>query len=204
MAVPEIIAQAKQVDVSDLVSRYVSLQRITASEWEGACPKCGGSDRLHCTAEWWFCRQCHEKRGDSIEFMRFVTGCAFREATERLANRQWPERKPHRNQSKAAWVDDRDEAWFATVANTMRQHQLALPGSDGSEYLRGRGLLPSTWATFGLGFEKHAKYRESGTLLPAIAMPWYRAGKITAIRYRFLNPPDKQLCLRATPTSMMR
>jgi hypothetical protein len=191
MAIPEIIAQAKQVDIADLVGRYVSLQRVSSHEWEGPCPQCGGDDRLHCTEEWWFCRQCHPKRGDAIDFLRHATGCSFQDATERLTNQQWPERKPHRQEPKAQRVDDRLDSWFDDAAHRLHQQQLALPGSLGAEYLRGRGLLPATWAAFGLGFG-YAPNRDTNTELPAVAIPWFRAGRLTAIRYRFLQPAGKQ------------
>ncbi len=192
MAIPEIIAQAKQIDVADLVGRYISLERASGNEWQGPCPKCGGDDRLHCTDEWWFCRQCHPKRGDAIDFLRHATGCTFQEATEKLTNQQWPERKPHVNHPKAQRVDERAETWFEDAARLMRHHQVALPGSEGAEYLRGRGLQPSTWATFGLGFAPAIKNPETEMMMPAIAIPWYRGGKLTAIRYRFLKPPTKR------------
>lgn len=192
MAIPEIIAQAKQIDVADLVGRYISLDRASGNEWQGPCPKCGGDDRLHCTDEWWFCRQCHPKRGDAIDFLRHATGCTFQEATEKLTNQQWPERKPHVNHPKAQRVDERAETWFEDAARLMRHHQVALPGSEGAEYLRGRGLQPSTWAAFGLGFAPAIKNPETEMMMPAIAIPWYRGGKLTAIRYRFLKPPTKR------------
>lgn len=192
MAVPEIIAQAKQIDIADLAGRYISLEKVSGHEWQGACPKCGGDDRLHCTAEWWFCRQCHTKRGDAIDFLRFVTGCTFQDATEKLTNQPWPERvKPVAQQAKAQRPDDREESWFEDAGKLLKAHQFKLPGSEGAAYLRGRGLAPATWAAFGLGFA-HAINRDINQELPAIAMPWYRGGKLTAIRYRFLEPKGKQ------------
>lgn len=192
MAIPEIIAQAKQIDIADLASRYVSLTKVSGGEYQGPCPQCGGDDRLHCTAEWWFCRQCHPKRGDAIDFLRFATGCTFQEATEKLTNQPWPERKPHVNQPKAQRPDDRPIDWFEGATKLMRLHQRDLPGSEGSAYLKSRGLSPETWAAFGLGFTSNAKYPNSSAGLPAIAMPWFRGGKLTAIRYRFLAPAGKQ------------
>jgi hypothetical protein len=142
--------------------------------------------------DWWFCRQCHTKRGDAIDFMRFATDCSFQEATERLTQQAWPERKRHTTvQHRGPKMDERKESWFEESAKLLRQHQIALSSSEGADYLRGRGLTPATWATFGLGFA-HAPSRDANTDLPAIAMPWYRGGKLTAIRYRFLTPRGKQ------------
>lgn len=182
MDIEQIVTQAKQIDIADLVGRYVALEKVSSHEWQGACPKCGGDDRLHCAPEWWFCRQCHVKRGDAIDFVQFATGCTFQEATEKLTNQTWPERKMTVTNRKIA-ADEREDAWFDNAAKMLRSHQLKLPGSEGASYLRGRGITPATWAAFGLGFA--AEY-------PAIAMPWYRGGKITAIRYRLLNPAGKQ------------
>jgi len=192
MSIQEIVAEAKRINVADLVSRYVSVNRVASGEWEGPCPQCGGDDRLHCAEDWWFCRQCHPKRGDAIDFLRHATGCTFQEATEKLTNQPWPERKPHVNQPKAQRPDDRQADWFEDAAALMRQHQIALPGSEGATYLRERGLHSDTWAAFGLGFAPYAKYRDAEGTYPAIAIPWVRGGKITAIRYRFLKPPSKQ------------
>lgn len=191
MAIPEIIVQAKTIDVADLVSRYTSLEKVSGHEWQGPCPKCGGNDRLHCTAEWWFCRQCHPKRGDAIDLIRLATGCTFQEATERLTQQQWPERKPRVNPRKPQQTNDRDASWFESAAARLAEHQAALPGSAGADYLTRRGMQPETWAAFGLGFAT-APNKDANADLPAIAMPWFRGGKLTAIRYRFLNPPGKQ------------
>lgn len=198
MAIPEIIAQARQIDVADLVSRYVALEKVTAHEWQGPCPKCGGNDRLHAKKDGWFCRQCKPidaKHGwhDAVDFMRFVSGCTFQEATERLTNQPWPERKkPSPHQQRGHKMDERTADWFDNAAKLMAQHQLALPDSEGAEYLQKRGLTPATWEVFGLGYAPTIKNPETNTLMPAIAMPWYRGGKLTAIRYRFLKPAGKR------------
>lgn len=197
MAIPEIIAQAKQVDVIDLVSRYTPLEKVGGHEWAGPCPKCKGNDRLHAKVDGWFCRQCKPIDGnhgwhDAVDFMRWVDGLSFQEATERLANQQWPERKPHVNQPKKQRMDERTDDWFANAEATLQRHQADLADSEGADYLRGRALHPKTWAAFGLGYAPEVKNRDMDGALPAIALPWYRGGKLTAIRYRFLNPPGKQ------------
>lgn len=195
MLVQDIIEQAKQINVTDLISRYVSLNRASSHEWQGGCPKCGGDDRLHCTAEWWFCRQCHTKRGDAIEFVRWLDGSTFQAAMEKLTNQPWPERKnlvTTRNNSPRP--DEREESWFEDAAALMKQHQSALLDypNRGDDYLRSRGLERATWEAFGLGYHPAALNRDTHEEMPAIAMPWFRGGQLTAIRYRFLNPTGKQ------------
>lgn len=60
-------------------------------------------------------------------------------------------------------------------------------GEPGRDYLRGRGLDPSTWIAYGLGFNPNAMGKG-----PAISIPWYRGGGLVAIRYRLLEPANGQ------------
>src|SRR4051794_895914 len=75
------IQQLKQAtNLVDLAARSTELHKESAKEFAGPCPKCGGHDRFHVTVDWFFCRQCHEKRGDPIEYMRWLQGVGFQEA----------------------------------------------------------------------------------------------------------------------------
>ncbi len=76
----------ERTDLLALAGQYTHLARVSGAEYAGPCPRCGGTDRFHVNGEagWWFCRQCHDKRGDAIEFVRWVDGLPFREACERL------------------------------------------------------------------------------------------------------------------------
>ena len=64
----EQIAAAKRVDLLALAGSYTELHRKAAGEYEGPCPRCGGSKRfvVHERERWWFCRDCHPKRGLSL------------------------------------------------------------------------------------------------------------------------------------------
>ncbi len=50
----------------------------------GPCPKCSGRDRFHVCwyagRERFFCRQCHPRRGDAIEYLHWAHGMTYREA----------------------------------------------------------------------------------------------------------------------------
>jgi hypothetical protein len=65
----------------------ISLSALVASdgitlhgngEKYGPCPQCGGTDRFHVRQyqgrDWFFCRQCHEGRGDAVEYLRWRRG----------------------------------------------------------------------------------------------------------------------------------
>ena len=60
------------INLIKLAACYTELHNESTKEFSGPCPKCGGHDRFHVTANWFFCRQCHEKRGDAIEYMRWL------------------------------------------------------------------------------------------------------------------------------------
>lgn len=72
-------------------------------------------------------------------------------------------------------------------------------GQAGRDYLTGRGFTAQTWERFGFGFDPSVAVPGSSgqNRAPAIAIPWYRGGALSAIRYRFLTPqtradrPDK-------------
>ena len=196
-------AVKEHVDLRELAGRVVELrsEKHNGSEMSGPCPKCHGTDRFHVTAEWFFCRQCHEKRGDAIDLVQFL-GLAndFRAACDYLAGwsgstpistpmgivgvpaRVKPERKPGSVSWNApAW--QRDAREFLDTA-TLR---LDLPEGDaGQAYLASRGILPATWAAWGLGYAE-VWHTKRGKRLPAVILPWQRGETIKALQYRYIG-----------------
>ena len=183
------IERARQVDLVHLAEQHSQLKKEGAGEWAGPCPKCGGSDRLHVRAEWFFCRQCHEKRGDAIEFLRWMQpGLTFADAVSQLTGEA---AMPQPVKQKAAPTRQTAPAWNgARAAMRLKEYQDLLwedAGQPGQQYLEQRGLEPHTWLLFELGYAPDAN--GAG---PAIAMPWYAGGKLVAIRYRLLHPSGGQ------------
>lgn len=190
-----------KIDLRDLAGRLVELrsEKANGSEMSGPCPKCHGTDRFHCTADWFFCRVCHDERADAIEFVRWA-GLAsdFRSAVDYLAGWNgstpiWtptgktgvpiaPERKAGTSTWKApTWQHDAQQ--FLDTA-TLR---LDLPeGAPGRDYLVRRGILPATWATYGLGYADAWQPRRQKKL-PALILPWKKGDKIKALQYRFIG-----------------
>lgn len=194
----QLIDAARATDLVQLVGRYTQLRRKAAGEYEGPCPKCGGHDRLTVDARGWFCRTCKpydEAHGwyGTIDFAMWMTGLDFKGAVGFLTGAQMSNAVTQRAQPAQPAVAERtepDEHWRADAERIVLAAQAALwagdrvPGCNaGAEYLAGRGLEPHTWQAFGWGFGTH------GDRL-AIVMPWYRGGRITAIRYRFLQPTE--------------
>lgn len=185
-----------KVDLRDLVGRLVELrsEKANGSEMSGPCPKCGGTDRFHCTTDWWFCRVCHEKRGDAIGLVQFL-GLAsdFRSAIDYLSG--WTSTapagtngklQPDRKAGSPTWQTptwQRDARQFLDTA-TLR---LGLPeGAPGRDYLVRRGIVPATWAAYGLGYADAWQPRRQKKL-PALILPWKKGDKVKALQYRFIG-----------------
>jgi len=84
----DVAAIKAACQVVDMVQRNTTLHRVASTrggEWAGPCPRCGGRDRFHATGTWWFCRKCHPKRGDVIEYMMWSERVSFVAACDRLA-----------------------------------------------------------------------------------------------------------------------
>ncbi len=202
MIAESIVSAAKQHSVSELLATRTELRRVAGGEYAGACPKCGGSDRLHATSTWWFCRQCHTQRSDAIGLVRWLDGVSFAEAVHRLSGAsvlhspQRPAQRPaQRVQTDDDWRQRAERSlWTAQVALTTAAAQ---PWSTDAhadrlavQYLQKRSLSMATAQRFGLGcamaWRPGAKRRDL-----ALAMPWYDAGQqLTGIRYRFVPSVD--------------
>ena len=183
-----VIDQARQTNLVSVAERYTTLRKEAAKEYAGPCPKCGGVDRFHVKPDGWFCRQCHPKFADQIEFVRWADGADFTTAIERLTG-QRPmqatiQRKPtvQAMPKPADWLDDAEMIVDSAHARLMA-------GGDGATYLLSRAIQPPAWEAFSLGYREDVSLPGTGgkDRAPAIVMPWMRGGKLTAIRYRFLQ-----------------
>lgn len=156
------------VNLLDLVGGDSTLRKVTASEQAGPCPKCGGEDRLHVTATWWFCRQCHPKRGDAIAYIQWRDGLTFTEACELLGG------------DKSALEGPRMAGTNETRPKTPILHESEAPGDKWQQsarafvdmaagilwqtpaalaYLVGRGLSEATIKAAHLGYNPKEMYR---------------------------------------------
>lgn len=205
MSFPDhILDQARSADLIALVEQRVKLQRESATEYAGPCPKCGGSDRFHVKADGFFCRQCHPKWGDAIEYIRWFDGSNFVQAVERLTgyrNGGTMTQAPVAQRQPAPAKPDKQTAPWMAKANVLVNNAHSLLFDDnaaqlGQNYLIGRGIEPHCWMQFKLGYRHAAPL--PGTWdntakqwiapgKPAIVIPWFRGGDIWAIRYRFLE-----------------
>lgn len=202
--IPEhLIEQAKRADLVALAEQHTTLRRESAKGRSGPCPKCGGDDRFYVNVGndgegFWACRQCHQKPGDAIAFLRWVQpGLSFAAAVEQLtgqgvalatgappAQRRQPERKR---------AEPQPEEWRQRAGRLVADAQRRLWAPEGEParaYLAGRALEPATWLAFGLGFRHDAPLpgTKGKRTAPAVVLPWVAGGRLVAVRYRFLEP----------------
>ena len=187
----------EQIDLRKLIGEYIELSGHESGEMFGPCPKCGGEDRFHVTADSWFCRQCHPKFDDAPAFVQWMHNCSFPEAMERLgAAPVAVERRTPAAKAKAFQPVTEEWRTKAQQIVTDANYLLMFTTNVGATYLAGRAIGIDACETFGLGFKAdvplpHTWDEEKRTHIhpkqPAIVIPWYRGGKLTAIRYRFLQ-----------------
>lgn len=192
-----LVEQAKQADLVSLAERYTELRKEAAREWAGPCPKCGGTDRFHVTAEWFFCRHCHPKRGDAIEFMQWAGGAGgFRAAVERLTGAALPGGPPIVRRAPERKAPAPPPTWGAEARELVNNAHKLLAHSKhaqgGRDYLEGRGIDARAWFTFHLGYLPDAPLpgTKGKERAPAIVIPWVAQGDaqaVRAVRFRFLE-----------------
>ena len=189
----------QNTDLTVLAGRYTTLRRESAVEMAGPCPRCGGDDRFHVKADWFFCRQCNTKGGDVIAFMQWLNGYSFPDACAALSGGSMPVvtngiATPKKQAKQPTYTLALGNA--QQIAKTASAALLDSPaGEAGRVYLESRGLYSEAWETFGLGYTlaslpgtwnaeitTHSTSKQS-----AICIPWVlSSGAIPAIRYRFI------------------
>lgn len=204
-----IVERARLVDVTAVARRFTTLRRASTSEWCGPCPRCGGEDRFHCTARWWFCRVCHPRRSDAIGLVMWQGGADFRTAAALLAEATLSvaeayERRvtlPEPPQTSPVLPEPE---WMERAGRLSAHAQERLHDDPRCiahrSWLHGRGLAVETWQAFGLG-AGWAWSREAGRVEPCIVIPWLHGAEVCGLRYRFLAATNGQKLSSLTGSS---
>jgi hypothetical protein len=190
---------AKRKPMLDLAGKYTQLRRESQDEYHGPCPFCGGNTRFVVRGSNWFCRDCAPV-GDHgwhspIDFIMQKERLAFPDAVRFLAGESYlraPAAKRMEPVVKAAQPKAQPTDWLekarAIVTSATEQVERAYP------YLESRGIEPATAIAYNLGYRQdtplpgtwNGKARTVEPV-PAVVIPWYRGGRLVAIRYRFLE-----------------
>ena len=194
----------RNTNLIDLASRYTELRGIGGKEASGACPKCGGTDRFHVTADMFFCRQCYNlgngKPHDAIAFVQWVDGCDFVTACNILGGTvSAPQRamvQPVRKvEADKPWNEEKErnraEDMHSALMRGKSSHAIAA-----LEYLFGRGINQETIEAYRIGLRlvtlpgawDSAKNELSYPRQLAISLPWFNYdGALMAVKYRFVE-----------------
>jgi len=165
----------EQVDLVALVGKDVHLRKVASTgggEYAGPCLKCGGEDRFHVSASgWWFCRQCHERRGDAIAYLMWRDGTTFLDACSALGNAiaatnskgsakrtpVTPLTREHDTEPPSPVWQNQAGKFVAWTVEQLWQNDAALA------YLRGRGLADETTRSAKLGYNPREMYRDGSS-----------------------------------------
>lgn len=190
---PVDVAQLKATyALPSYITEQLDLKRVSPNEWAGACPNCGGRDRFHVNARFWFCRSCapiDDKRTphDSIGYIMWRHNVGFLAACELMGAQTPP--PPAKIIPAPAKIAPAELNQIAA-----RAHALLLGSHEpAAAYLAGRGIGRDAVLAFRLG----ARWR--GTRFGwAVTMPYYDdAGSCVAIRERLLVPAGSQKIISA-------
>lgn len=198
-------ALLQRVDLAALIE-YDGVRLRGSGEKYGACPKCGGTDRFHVKVYqgigYFFCRQCHERRGDALEYLKWQHGLTFSAALIALGGGGRPTNiRPVTVNSPLETAPD--DAWQDKAHQLIEHCQQTLWGeSVGARaalgYLRDiRGLRSDTIRHYRLGYNPRPQsisglYCAEGITLPTCIGPSIWQIRIRRPRRQItLNQPNK-------------
>lgn len=146
-------------DLRDVASSYTTLKRESSTEMSGPCPKCGGVNRFHCRADWFFCRQCYppdnRQPHDVIGFLQWIEGLTFPEACKALGG-SLPIKHNRQKRKKIVLplglepppADWQERAWH--IVDDFADALWDQP--DVLDWLHNRGLADETLRAWQIGF----------------------------------------------------
>ena len=175
------------VNLIDLVGRYVTLHKESSSEMSGPCPKCGGHDRLHVTAGWFFCRQCHERRGDAIEFVAWLNGLGFQAACGWLAGGATTTPSVKATPRPVVGDGPPPADWQAKARAILADAEAALWGDVGArarDWLHQRGLADDTLKVWRIGYCPGNGWYHDLFVPRGIVVPWLAGDVIWKLNTR--------------------
>jgi hypothetical protein len=195
----DLTAIKQGINLIDLAGKYTTLHKCAAKEWAGACPLCGGKDRMHVQADWFFCRKCHEKPGDAIEFVMWFNSVNFKRALIMLGGNQLniSQAELDRIAAVRAEAEQKERAeeerkradavsWLRSskVAERYHAHPKAV------EMWAARGLSEFWVNYYGLGYCLGKEFMHDGEPFtsPTLTIPYYRSYKwdVISLRHRLL------------------
>lgn len=183
-----------RLNMVDYIGKYTSLKKVSAHEWAGPCPVCGGRDRFRVNDErGWFCRHCTgEKWGDLGDFTAFAFGWSLRETLQRfgLDRRATPaeiaslETARVEREAEQRKAEQEEQARVHTALTASQDWQTYAGHPEAIERWAARGI-PATWVKYyGLGYCQNRRHAHDGQ--------WFESDSLTIPYFRpvFTPHPD--------------
>lgn len=148
-------------DIVDVISQYVSLRK-SGKNYVGLCPfhsEKTPSFNVVPDKQFFYCFGCH-KGGDLFKFLMEIEGISYVEAVEILADKAGIPLPQTLETTKTAEDEKRErmrEAHLLAVKYYSYVLNHTQSGETAREYMKGRGILPKTSATFQIGFAPPGK-----------------------------------------------
>ena len=215
MIAPSARNAIKRVNLMSLVKTRTALRRVSAQEWAGACPKCGGVDRFRVSPRGWFCRQCTGEPGadghwnDAVDFLMWYEGISFKDAYERLTGEKVAMEEsiflgtpqPRMEEIK----DDMDTIGRLRESGVQERYVEALNKpeyADAKAEWRRRGINDFWQDAYGVGYCPGRSYlaKDTEILSDSLTIPYWRTKhsqtengeevtwELVGLRHRLLNP----------------
>lgn len=194
------------VDLLGLIQKNTVVRHVAntrGGEYAGACPKCGGVDRFRVQPAQgaWSCRQCHERWGDAIEYIKWFHNVGFKEAmnilglpldsqprmTYNVVTTDPDAPKPLGAEYAALNDPDwQDEAMkFCDMAYKILWSEV---GNKARAYLENRGITPNVMESAGLGYNPvdfKLQWGLTEVWMPrGIIIPWLIGGQLWRVNCR--------------------
>lgn len=164
-------------DLVGLVSRYTVLDMKQLS---GPCPFCGGVDRFYIAGSKRVCacRKCDFK-GGALKFLSKIENVTVASAVKMLTEGGYTG-QPREPEVKRDWDTPK---WQREARRAIAEAVKMMPASPAEAYLRSRGIE----GHHGCGYDPERFDVRDESKRPALLIPWRFEGKITAIKYRFID-----------------
>jgi DNA primase len=195
----------RSIDLLQLCGKNTNLRKAAntrGGEYSGACPLCGGEDRFRVqpATGMWCCRQCHEKWGDAIEYVKWHDGVDFKTAVQSLSlpldSRPFTPSK-YKNDPNAPkplgneYIALNDEDWQENARRFCERSFDALWDKHNTkplEYLLNRGLSEDVIESAALGYnpqDYQAMWGITEIWIPrGIVIPWVIGNKLWRVNCR--------------------
>lgn len=186
-----MIPELKNVNLVDYIGKHTALRKVAAHEWAGACPRCGGKDRLHVNEQkGFFCRQCTgaEHWGDVADYNALALGWTLRDTLRNMGldRKATPEEiaamdRARQERRQAAYAAEQEQhaavhQQLTAAADWKTYHDNLNHYPQAREMWNRRGLSDRWIDYYKLGYSPSRTFSNGDTSFqsPSLTIPYFR------------------------------